>query len=324
MMGWRSLVPHRVRRVAGRMRDRLRSAAVVLLYHRVVHLDADPWALAVRPERFREHLDVLARCGRVRALGDLATTVAAGRAPGRSVVLTFDDGYADFRTAALPELERVSLPATLFVTTGGVDRPAEFWWDQLERIVLRASCLPPELELTIGGERRCWSVGDDGPSRVALYATLHPLLGRLAADARADALAALGAWASVPAEPRPTHRSLSASELADVAASPLIEVGAHSVSHPYLTALPVAEQRREIETSRAQLEAIAGPVRHFSYPHGDCTADTIALVRAAGFAAACGTACRAVHGGSDVFALPRVEVPDLGGADFERWLGEWC
>jgi len=72
------------------------------------------------------------------------------------------------------------------------------------------------------------------------------------------------------------------------------------------------------------LEAIVrAPVRHFSYPHGDHEPETVACVRAAGFEAACGSDAEPVVGPVDQFDLPRIEVPNFGGAAFARWLEEW-
>jgi peptidoglycan/xylan/chitin deacetylase (PgdA/CDA1 family) len=73
-------------------------------------------SLAVGPEMFADQMALLGDLGCTPiALADLAT--AAGDVE-RPVVITFDDGYADFHEHALPVLERSGFPATLFVTTG--------------------------------------------------------------------------------------------------------------------------------------------------------------------------------------------------------------
>ncbi|HXJ36099.1 MAG TPA: polysaccharide deacetylase family protein [Candidatus Eisenbacteria bacterium] len=310
-----------IRRTARRARSRLRRASVVLLYHRVAEGFPDPWSLCVSPANFREQMLVL--LGRdVVTLDTLAGDVVAGRRR-RSVVVTFDDGYADFEAAALPVLHELELPATLFVTTSGLDGEAEFWWDELERIVLASPSVPDTLFLEIGGGPFSWSRETDGDRR-ALHLALHRRIGRLPGQERQRTLRELRTWAGADARPRATHRPLSSSELAAVARDGLVRVGAHTVSHSYLGGLASDEQAREVRASKERLEAIVGtPVEHFSYPHGDHTPDTIALVRAAGFRIACGSACKPVTARADVFDLPRVEVPNLPGEEFERWLDEW-
>jgi peptidoglycan/xylan/chitin deacetylase (PgdA/CDA1 family) len=314
-------VARAVRRTARRMRNRLRRASVVLLYHRVASGFADPWSLCVSPDRFREQMEVLV--GRdVVPLDALVADLAASRRR-RSVAVTFDDGYADFATAALPVLAEHDIPATLFVATGALDGTAEFWWDALERIVLGTPRLPDSLFLDIGAEPFSWTAATDGGAH-GLYRSLHRRLGRVGADARERALGTVHEWAGVHATPRASHRPLSTSELRAAAASPLVRVGAHTVSHSYLSRLDEAEQRREIAGSKARLETLTGaPVEHFSYPHGDHAPATVALVREAGFRVACGSAAAPVTLGADRFDLPRVEVPDLAGEDFARWLDEW-
>ncbi|MGH7895326.1 MAG: polysaccharide deacetylase family protein [Candidatus Binatia bacterium] len=314
-------VARALRRTARRARNRLRRASVVLLYHRVTEGFTDPWSLCVGPTHFRDQMAVL--MGRdVVTLDALSADLVAGRRR-RSIAVTFDDGYADFAAVALPTLREYDIPATLFVTTGGLDGESEFWWDELERIVLMFPRLPDTLFVEIAGAPFSWAFEADGDRR-ALYLALHRRIGRLPATERSRVLRVLRHWAGVDALRRDTHRPLLASELRDVARCPLVRVGAHTVSHSYLGKLPVDEQRHEIRASKERLEGIiAAPVEHFSYPHGDHVPETVRLVREAGFRIACGSACRSVTAKADVFDLPRVEVPNLGSEDFARWLDEW-
>jgi peptidoglycan/xylan/chitin deacetylase (PgdA/CDA1 family) len=318
--GWKEMA-RSVRRTVRRTRNRLRRSSVILLYHRVAHGFPDPWSLCVSPANFQEQLAVLASRN-VRTLDGLLDDLAHDRRP-RAAVVTFDDGYADFRATALPALRAHDVPATLFVTTGPLADGGEFWWDELERIVLGAAALPSTLEVTLGVETFAWSCAGDGDRR-ALYHALHQRLGRLAGAMRARALADLRVWADVDPACRATHRPLAEADLRAIAGDPSIRIGAHTVSHSYLGALADDEQAREIGESKRTLEAlIERPVEHFSYPHGDHEPETVAHVRAAGFRVACGSACAPVAGEVDTFDLPRVEVPNFSGPAFARWLDEW-
>jgi len=207
--------------------------------------------------------------------------------------------------------------------SGALGAAREFWWDELERIVIVPATLPPSLAIDLGGTRFAWDRAVDGDRR-ALYHALHRRIGRLAGVARTAVLDTLAQWAGVAPGCRPTHRPLDAATLATVARDPRITIGTHTVSHSYLGALPFDEQAREIVGGKRAIEAIVGvPVRHFSYPHGDHEPETVACVRAAGFDAACGTDAEPVVGPVDRFDLPRIEVPNFGGAAFARWLEEW-
>jgi peptidoglycan/xylan/chitin deacetylase (PgdA/CDA1 family) len=94
----------------------------VLLYHSVADGEGDRWT--VEPARFADHARALAGAGVVGlTFGDYAARLArAEPLPARTVVVTFDDGYADNR-AAIEVLRGHGLPATLFVTTGWIGRP---------------------------------------------------------------------------------------------------------------------------------------------------------------------------------------------------------
>ena len=96
----------------------------VLMYHEIADATATPSELAVAPEAFADQLAYLHDAGFTAVTaGELAKILAggAGALPMRPVVLTFDDGYGDFCSNALPLLKQYGHTATLFQTTGWVD-----------------------------------------------------------------------------------------------------------------------------------------------------------------------------------------------------------
>jgi peptidoglycan/xylan/chitin deacetylase (PgdA/CDA1 family) len=115
-----------------------------LMYHSVTAYTCDPYAVTVTPERFAHQMAWLRRCGlRGVSMRDLLAATEAGRG-GRLVGLTFDDGYADFLTDALPVLRRCGFGATVFALAGklggrndwDLDGPVKFLLgpDQLREI----------------------------------------------------------------------------------------------------------------------------------------------------------------------------------------------
>jgi len=117
----------------------------ILMYHEIAPRSEAASRLAVTPEAFAEQLAWLHQegCQTVTA-AELSAVLAgdAGELPDRPVVLTFDDGYADFHTRAMPMMEQYGFRATVFVTTGWVDdagplptgrRPGRMMsWSQVE------------------------------------------------------------------------------------------------------------------------------------------------------------------------------------------------
>lgn len=98
----------------------------VFLYHSVAD-DPPAWIapFTVRPRSFSEQLDRLADGGRtVIPLAQLVGALRHGTSlPPRPAVLTFDDGFADFLSVAVPQLTGRGFPATLYITTGAVRTP---------------------------------------------------------------------------------------------------------------------------------------------------------------------------------------------------------
>jgi peptidoglycan/xylan/chitin deacetylase (PgdA/CDA1 family) len=114
------------------VRAALRRGPLILCYHSVGSSPRadDPEFLRVDPGRFREQLELLL------AAGARFTTVAeiADRARIRAPVVglacaTFDDGYEDNLTVALPILRELGLSATVYVATGLVGRPSPWMRD---------------------------------------------------------------------------------------------------------------------------------------------------------------------------------------------------
>ena len=95
-----------------------------------------PGALAVSPSHFEEQLHVLRRVRYPVPLTDFVRRLVAGTLPAHAVALTFDDGYADNFLAGKPRLEATDVPATIFLASGYIDCPAQFWWDELAQLVL--------------------------------------------------------------------------------------------------------------------------------------------------------------------------------------------
>lgn len=142
----------------------------VLIYHRVgggsdsiVDLDVDQFRRQL--EHLREHHRVVDLDTAVSLLGS-DTPVAVADPP---VVLTFDDGTADFCDVVVPELVAADVPATLYLATGFVDDPASFGWDA-----------PP---VSWSGLRDALSTG---LVTVGSHSHTHALFDRITPDEAAD------------------------------------------------------------------------------------------------------------------------------------------
>ena len=99
------------------------------------------------------------------------------------------------------------------------------------------------------------------------------------------------------------------SEVAHLASLPGLEIGSHTLSHPYLPRLSEAEARAEIEDSRQRIgERIGRQVRAFCYPSGDVGEREARLARLAGYEAAVSVCPGVNRSGFDPMLVRRTEV----------------
>ncbi len=331
-----------VRWTAGRFAPR----AFILMYHRIAEPGSDPWALSVSSRHFAAHLEILKKYTHPMGLLDLVDHLQDGKVPRRAVVITFDDGYADNLYEAKPLLERHDIPATVFLPTGHIGESEEFWWDKLDRLLLNSHTLPKRPHLEVNGRSHVWELaesydhqetgsphGSDESkkglqpcSRRSLYFSVYRLLLPLSEQDRQACLQEIQGWISGVPKARPAYRTLSPEEVELLGRGALVEIGAHTITHPFLSAHPEAFQQREIKQCKIDLEAITGrPVNSFAYPHGDYDERSVALVRQAGFVCACSIEENSVCRHSDPFLLPRFKVNNYNGEAFiRRLLGIWA
>jgi peptidoglycan/xylan/chitin deacetylase (PgdA/CDA1 family) len=335
---------NRLRRYAGALRRYTKRNFIILLYHRVADVTQDPFELCVTPDNFSEHMEVLRAIGNPISLSQFNACLRNHKLPRRGILVTFDDGYSDNLYNAKPLLERYEVPATVFVSGAYVGFRGEFWWDDLERFLLRPGALPEYLEFKSNGapfkfklaesavlysdeqyrQHRSWNFSEKTlpTERHAFYLDLYKTLRLLPNAERGEALEFIRSWSECTSGPREAYRPMTAAEVQRLRDGKLIEVGSHTNSHPVLSQLPLDTQREEISGSRSLLEDILDQrITSFAYPYGggaDYTSETVGAVREAGFESAFSTAAGLVGKQSEPFRLPRNVVRNCNGDAFAR------
>lgn len=294
------------------------AGTLVLLYHRVAQLEHDPYGFAVRPDRFAEQCEILRQHYDVVPLRD-------ANASRLEVAITFDDGYADNRAAAAI-LAAADLPATFFITIGRIGERREVWWDRLEQLVMRCAPAGGYLDLDVAG-KHFWADVRSPSARARAHMALYWRLRRMRPTVIESLLDRLEGQLAIRTVERDTHRWMTREELRELAGTTGIDVGAHTLTHPVLTAVSASDQWEEIDGGRQQLEHVVGkPIRLFSYPYGGYDAfdeATHQLVRDAGYTSACTTTGGLASVTDDPFQIPRNVVGDWDAQTFERWLNHW-
>jgi peptidoglycan/xylan/chitin deacetylase (PgdA/CDA1 family) len=306
------------------------SRAVILMYHSVGDHERDPWYLRVDAEHFDEQIRLLREQFRPATLRDIAAEARSGSITPGSVAVTFDDGYANNLTDAAPILERHDVPATVFVATGFVAHQRSYWWEQLEELFLGPGRLPANLEVALDGVSHKWSLGLDAAratptdqergwrcnepppsSRHASFLALADLLKRVSPTTREAAIAELTSWAARPVFLRQSRQPVTTEQLTRLGRHELVEIGAHTVWHPWLPLLRPDEQRAEIIGSKEWLQQFLGEeILTFAYPDGAHHTETKAVVAEGGFEGACTTTRGPVTAAADPLAMPRLAVHD--------------
>lgn len=272
----------------------------ILLYHRILP-ELDPILRAgFHAGIFGRQLDILKRFYRVLPLSEALERLELGRLPGRSVCITFDDGYADNCTVALPMLVERGLHATFFITTGYLDGGI-MWNDIVHQCVRQAGSLKPFKPYLPDGERSAMALTKPEVIEAMQQRLKHEEPGKR--QGMAEELAeSLGTKI-------PTDLMMS-SEQVRILADAGMEIGAHTLTHPILSRISSDHAWREISDSKRVLEEILGRgVNLFAYPNGvpeeDFSEKHIQMVRNAGFSAAVTTSPGTADKDIDRFQLPR-------------------
>lgn len=294
----------------------------VLIYHRVADDPVDAQMLAVSPDHFSAQLKHLVDRCQVVPLGDLLSRIDAGLPTDSMVAVTFDDGYADNLHQALPIIESHQVPVTIFVASGGVDCLEEFWWDAMEHLFFEGP-LPARLDIGTPGTAHLVPTRTPADRETAY----HTLCGRFRNMPPAEIdghLARIYQRCNRRPAPCAMHRRLTSEQLVQLARSPFVEIGAHTVNHPRLSVLTPEAQMTEIYLSKRQLEAMIGkPVTLFSYPFGtagDFSAMTVDIVRHSGFTGGIANIQGRILPPLNRYRVPRRLVRNWPLDDFATWL----
>ena len=321
---WSPAIYHKFQKVKRNIQNQLDPPVIILLYHRVAELETDPQLLAVSPQDFGEQMCYLKDNFFILRFED-----EWGKVDAPSVVITFDDGYVDNFLFAKPILEKYKIPATIFVASGHIGDDDEFWWDDLERIILLNNHLPRQYEIKTSQGSLVMNFTDN-ESTITSYMKLHPLLKSVQVEERDAVLQEMERRLLPNLAYRPLFRTMSEEELREMDQSPYITIGGHTISHTALSIQPVEVQKKEIFKSKARLESILGhEITTFSYPFGgknDYTRETVLLVREAGYKKVASNFPGQIHSGNrNLYEYPRQLVRNWDIETFKRNLeGFWA
>ena len=281
-----------------------RARLSVLVLHRVLPRHDPLFPEAIDAARFDELCGWLKSLFNVLPLDTAVERLRTGSLPARALAISFDDGYADNHSQAMPILVRHGLCATFFIATGFLDG-GRMWNDTVTEAVRRTPLASLDLRDLLRNDAALYALDDSMQRRAALEA----IIGQakyLSVDKRAQVVHDIAerSGATLPNDLMMTSEQLVQMHRAGM------QIGAHTVSHPILATLDEHAARREMHDSKLRLEELLGErVGLFAYPNGkpgeDYTPASVALAREIGFDAAMSTTWGAAHRATDPFEMPR-------------------
>ena len=297
-------------------------AWTIVMYHRVIENPAkDPFRLGmcVMRDRFERQIRYLRANFDIIGVGEAAQRLARGESlPARALSVTFDDGYLDNLTRALPVMQRYDVPFTVFVPTGDLDTGRMLWWDRV--IAVLASTRRSEIDLLdLGLTNHSELLSLKG---VSAAANAERVLDLLWSRDRPECERSIE-YIERLLGPCDTRQALHAQRLSPAQVQELrrqgVEIGAHSVSHPNLALADEDSVRSELLQSRLMLEELLQePVTGFAYPGGRLQATAQRLSRELGFVYALSTIPGTNMPDYEMSRLRRIGMPDTELPDFRR------
>lgn len=253
---------------------------LVLGFHNIERTWCWPAAAGTGVRTFTQHLQILRRVANVVDLREALDALRSGqKLPPRAVALTFDDGYRDNLTLAAPLLRRLSMPATVFLVPGLLDRTVHAWWERLGWAITEATV--PSLSYD----------GVDYPladttARIAAQRAVEEDIKTLTHTERAalieDFVERLQPRGSFDADDLFLDWDAAAT-LPDAG----LTVGSHTMEHPILSRESAGDQQFSLRESKRLLQDRIGvEVPILAYPNGtrnDYDTTTLTEVEAAGY-----------------------------------------
>jgi len=273
-----------------------------LIFHRVLSSVDNMMPEEPTVEWFDELIEYLSQNFNIIPLKDAIKLATEKRLPRASLSITFDDGYADNFTNALPILQKHSAHATFFVASRFLNG-GRMWNDT---IIETARNLPyGEYALHCFDEDK--QIIQSDADRRKLASSVISYCKYLPIKERDEQVANFATYSNAIL---PNNLMMNSDQLREMAASSCAEIGAHTQNHPILKICTPQQVREELINGMVDIEQITGnrPTL-FAYPNGkrdiDYKSEQVAFVKEVGLQGAVSTDWGVLTAGTDRFQVPR-------------------
>lgn len=235
--------------------------AIVLCYHRVMpdsffskHSPLNP--LVVSVSNFERHMRYLSKNYNIISFDDLYKPFTSTKTP---LVITFDDGYLDNLTNALPILEKYNIPATIYITTKFLKGDGRMWWYELWDNIEKKS------KIEFSHEGKIFNFNTNNYfQKLYCFKKLRKYILSLNSNK-------INSFIDEFSENEIDYINicLNKTQVKYLSSHKLITIGAHTINHPNLNSLTNSQMENEISESKYFLEKLLNiKVKHFAYPFG--------------------------------------------------------
>lgn len=277
-----------------------RKKLFILIYHRVLDKPDFMRPGEVDKVAFTWQMELLAKYFNVLPLHDALQKMQTDTLPSRAVCITFDDGYADNYTNALPILKKFNLSATFFIANGFLNG-GRMWNDTVIEAVRNFHL--SELDLTAIGLER-FDVSDHDKKYLASTKIIQRIkhLPPVQRDQHTVFIA-------TQSQNLPDNLMMTTEQLKQLHQSGM-EIGGHTVNHPILAKLEDEIAEQEVIENKKFLEKLLNTsLRFFAYPNGkpfeDYLSQQVQIIKNVGYYGALSTQWGVAYRSCDQWQLPR-------------------
>lgn len=290
----------------------LRGEGVIFTGHSIRPAATHPFqpnkGLEYSPEFLEQTLAYLVREGiPVITVHEALARLRNGRGP--FACFTFDDGYRNNYEVAFPIFRRFNAPFTVFLTSGFLNRTATMWWEFIETLIRENPSIVLQRH-----DGDLYLPTESLALKHRAFRILHDIFIAAPAGRREAMLAQLARRYDPALVERTRDLAMNWEMAAELAASGLVELGCHTISHPMLSRLSPVELEHELTASASEIECRLGQAPSLcAYPFGSPAAvngHVVAMAERLGFAAAFTTRKQVLTAAalSNRFALPRISL----------------
>ena len=295
-----------------------KSQVAILMYHRVGP-KTDDWSFEpLSLQSFEKQIVYFCRNYEVISVDQLVNYIQLRKSlPEKAVAITFDDGYKDNYLYAYPMIKKYHVPATIFITTGHIGTGKLFWWDLVNYVIQHSNVNPLNL-----GKEGCYLIQSE-TEKIHSNFIICEKMKKMPENEKNFLIKRLIGISNIKNIPSEVGNQLILSwdEIKEMS-SEGINFGAHSISHPVLTNMPLEQAKFEIIQSKKDIEKQLGrETIGFSYPDGNFNSTISKYIQESGFSWAVSTFPNKLLSSTDIpYELSRLSVP----RDSSKFKVEFC